>query len=451
MLHKDLPTNKIMISKEKISNWKENYNKKDKILENVISNNSIANLSIVRSKCQSFNPVYNVNVTPHLKVTNQKSSGRCWLFAALNVLRREICNKYKLDNFEFSQSYLFFWDKLERMNYNLECILRTKEENTDSQLVQHLLNDPTCDGGQWDMIVNLVNKYGLVPKSAYQETHHSSNSRELNAILKKKFREYAYNLRITSDSNLKEKYLEETYDILCKFLGVPPDNFEWEFIDKSKSYHKIQNLSPNSFYKEYVNFNLDDYVCLIHDPREEHPFNKIYTVKYLGNVFDGKKVKYLNLSIDRIKELTLQTLKKNEAVWFGCDVGKSLNRDNCAMDLQQTDQLGLLGINFNLDKEQRLKYRDSLMTHAMVFTGANVIENHNCLDDKTKINGWEVENSWSARGPNDGYYYMSDEWFDEYVYEIAINKNLLNQAEIEMLNGDFNKELPPWDPMGALA
>jgi bleomycin hydrolase len=423
------------------------------LIENVISNNSLSNLNNVRSETQNFEAIYNIKVTPHLKVTNQKSSGRCWLFAALNVLRREVCIKYELDNFEFSQNYLFFWDKLERMNYNLECIIRTKSQPVESQIVQHLLNDPTCDGGQWDMVINLINKYGLVPKCVYQESYHSSNSRDLNNVLKKKFREYAFNLRSNDNElELKQQYLFETYQILCKFLGCPPDIFNWEYKDKSKKYHKVNNLTPIKFYNDYVDYNVNDYVCLINDPRIEHPYNKLYSVKYLGNVFDGNKVKYLNLPIERIKELTLDSLKNNKSVWFGCDVGKFLNRDNCAMDLKQINNMELFNVNFNLNKETRLKYKDSLMTHAMVFTGANVEENINSLDEDTKtVNGWEVENSWASRGPNDGYYHMTDEWFNEFVYEVAIHKDKLSQDEQNLLNSDFEKILPPWDPMGALA
>lgn len=444
-----------MISNSNLENWKIQYNtnKTNKVFENVISNNSLSNLSNVREQMQKYEPIYNIKVKPQLKVTNQKSSGRCWLFAALNVLRRDICTKLNLDNFELSQSYLFFWDKLERMNYNLECIIRSSKEAVDSQLVQHLLNDPTCDGGQWDMVANLINKYGLVPKSVYQETHHSSSSRELNNILKRKFREYAFNLRSSKEEVkvLKEKYLEETYQILCKFLGCPPQSFGWEYVDKNKKYNKVCGLTPKEFFNKYIDTDINDYICLINDPREEHPYNRTYTVKYLGNVVDGKRVLYLNLPIERIKELTLKSLKNNKSVWFGCDVGQSLNRDNCAMDLDLTDPLSLFNINFNLNKEQRLKYRDSLMTHAMVFTGANVTEDANCLENQPQINGWEVENSWSSRGPNDGYYHMTDNWFNEFVYEVALPKSMLNENELGILQEGVEKELPPWDPMGALA
>ena len=281
-----------MLNHNKLSTIRSNYenNNKNNLVSNILFSNPLSKLSNLSDKNQTYNPVYNVSVKPHLKVTNQKSSGRCWLFAALNVVRREMCDKYKLDNFEFSQSYLFFYDKLERMNYNLECIIKTKEEDVNSQLVQHLLDDPSCDGGQWDMITNLVNKYGLVPKCAYQESYHSSSSRELNMILKKKFREYAHNLRESKNpSELKDKYISEVYRLLCYFLGKPPTNFDWEYVDKSNNYHKLSNQTPVSFYKNHVPFVFDDYVCLVNDPRKEHPYNKIYTVKYLGNVLDGNK------------------------------------------------------------------------------------------------------------------------------------------------------------------
>ena len=435
---------------EQIKSKYENQNNNE-LITNVLSSNSLSKLSHVTKLKQSYNPVYNISVKPHLKVTNQKSSGRCWLFAALNVVRREMCDKYDLDDFEFSQSYLFFYDKLERMNYNLECIIKTKDQDVNSQIVQHLLSDPTCDGGQWDMITNLVNKYGLVPKCVYQESFHSSNSRELNMVLKKKFREYALNLRESKNPNeLKKVYIEEVYKILCSFLGMPPSNFSWEYIDKKKNYNKITNVTPLSFYRNHVPFDFNNYVCLVNDPRKEHPYHKTYTVQFLGNVLDGNKVKYLNLPIERIKELTLETLKTNKSVWYGCDVGQFLNKSICTMDRNNTNYLGLLGLSFNMNKEQRLRYKDSLMTHAMVITGANTT-NASCLENGEAVNSWEVENSWSKNGPADGYYSMSDDWFNEYVYEVAIHKDMLNDREKEILNQDYHKELNPWDPMGSLA
>ena len=243
--------------------------------------------------------------------------------------------------------------------------------------------------------------------------------------------------------------INEVYDILCKFFGCPPSSFNWEFIDKNKKYHCIQNLTPQSFYSEHVNFNVNDYVCLINDPR--NPYNKLYTVRFLGNVLDGNRVKYLNVPIEKIKQLAVKSIKNNESVWFGCDVGQNLSRDKCAMDFKQVNYLGLFNTKFTLNKEQRLKYRDSLMTHAMVFTGVNIQENNNCLENESVITNWQVENSWASHGPNNGYYSMSDEWFTEFTYEIAINKKYLSKDDIDLLSSEDVTELDPWDPMGALA
>ena len=209
-------------------------------------------------------------------------------------------------------------------------------------------------------------------------------------------------------------------------------------------------MTPVLFYKQMVPFNFDDYVCLVDDPRQEHPYYNTYSVKYLGNVVDGNKVKYLNLPISRIKELTLKTLKNNKSVWYGCDVGQFLNRGTCRMDRSNVSHLDLLGLSFNMNKEQRLNYRDSLMTHAMVISGANTNED-NALETECTVNSWEVENSWSTNGPADGYYSMSDKWFNEYVYEVAIHKDMLNEEEKILLQGDVKEYFDPWDPMGSLA
>jgi len=441
-----------MISHKTLHNLECKFaqNKTNNVLSNVISANPLSKLNNTVSETQKHNPVYNIQVTPRLKVTNQKSSGRCWLFAALNVIRRDMCTKYDLENFEFSQSYLFFWDKLERMNYNLECIINTKNKKIDSRIVFQLLDDPTCDGGQHIMVSNIVNKYGLIPQTMYRESHHSSNSREMNEILKKKFREYAFQLRSSDDPHtLKITFMEEVYGLLCLFLGKPPTNFDWEFYDKKKKYHKFTNLTPLAFYKEHVPFNFDDYVCLVNDPRAENPYNKTYTIQYLNNVLDGKPIKYLNIEMKRMKNLVLSTLKENKVVWFGNDVGAYLNRNMSRMDKDSVCDLDLLGIEFNLNKEQRLNYRDSLMSHAMCIVGANTTSN-NLLNDSETVNFWEIENSWGSRGTEDGYYSMSDVCFDEYLYEVAIHKDKLTDDERKILEEE-PKVLPLWDPFGALA
>lgn len=434
-----------MVDLKDVARWSAAYgaDARNRVMENVVSNNALSTLCAVRAECQKYDPVYNVSVTPKLRVTNQRSSGRCWLFAALNVMRRPVCAKYNLANFEFSQSHLFFWDKLERMNFNLERIADTMNEADDSRIVQHILDDPTCDGGQWDMVVNLIEKYGVVPQSVFKETFHSGNSAGLNAVLKKLFRAAAAGIR-DGDKDARDRCMADTYAILCQFLGEPPSSFDWEYTDKDDKYHCVKNLSPKSFYVKCVDFNTKDYVGIVDDAR--NAYENVYTVEGLGNVVGGEreKISYLNLPIDRLKELTLDALKANEGVWFGCDVGQYFSRVNCSMDAAQFDYMKLLGKGFDLDKEQRMRFRDSLMTHAMVFTGANT-------SDTRGIRSWEVENSWAVAEPMAGYYFMSDAWFTEFVYEVVIKKDRLSAAEQSMLDKPSNGDFPPWDPMGSLA
>lgn len=421
------------------------------MLQNIVSHNSLQDVFVNRSVLQKTEHLYSNQVTPRPKVTNQKSSGRCWLFAALNVIRIPLMVKYNLKEFEFSQSYLFFYDKLERTNYFIESIIDAKKNNhqVDSQMIQHLISSPMGDGGQWDMVANLINKYGLVPKSVYQETRHSSSSREMNAILTRKLREYAKNI-MENDKVSKDQMLGEVYQLLVKFLGTPPTNFDWEYQDKD-GYKIIKNLTPTNFYKEHVDFNVDDYYSVIHDPRNE--YNKLYSVQYLGNVVEGYKVRYLNLDIERIKELSKNMILNNEPVWFGCDVGKENLRSSCLMDNDILAFEEPLGVKFNLTKKEKLIYHESLMTHAMVLTGVNIENQPNsvCQESNQKVTRWEVENSWGDRGPAKGYCMITDKWFDEYVYEVLINKKYFNKQELDTIQKQEFTTFPPWDPLGALA
>ena len=443
-----------LVTTEQINDWEKSRNDSDRILENIISSNSLKSISSNRHSMKSHNHVFSQTVTPRLPITNQKSSGRCWIFAALNVARREMIEKYKLKDFEFSQSYLFFWDKLERFNYNLTCIIETKDEDIESELVRHILNDPISDGGQWDMIVNIVEKYGLVPKTCYQETFHSGRSSEMNNILQKKFRKSAYDLR-QSDNPVQDKQIimQDIYKLLCSFLGTPPSSFEWEYYDSDNNYHKTDTMSPLTFYQTHVPFDFKDYVCVINDPRRNHKYNSLFTVQYLGNVVGGNKVLYLNLEIDKIKSLIVKSLDENKAVWFGCDVGQHLHRTTCAMDLDLINYEPVIGTSLSTTKEQRLLSKESLMTHAMCITGCNKITSgENCENgENDKINKWQVENSWGKSDAADGYYIMTDTWFDEYVYEIAVNKKYLSEEQRQLLASTNITILPPWDPMGSLA
>ncbi len=384
-------------------------------------------------------------------VTNQKRSGRCWMFAALNCMRFQVIKKQNLEDFELSQSYPLFYDKLEKANYFLESILDTLDEPTDGRLIAHLLAAPLNDGGQWDMLCSIVEKYGLVPKTAMPESVSSSATQEMVSYMTEKLREYACVLRkghkagksMEQLKKEKEEMMETVYRMLCISLGKPPKTFTFEYRDKDGNFHREENLTPKAFYEKYVGLRLDDYVSVINAPTEDKPFYRSYTVQYLGNVKEGRPVKYVNLPIEEMKQAAIAQLKDGEPVWFGCDVGKRSFRDGGLMDTGIYDVETLFDTDFPMTKAERLEYGQSLMTHAMVFQGVN-------LDENGKPDRWRVENSWGEEAGKKGYFVMSDRWFDEYNYQVVVNKKYLSSKALEA----YEKEpvrLNPWDPMGSLA
>ena len=379
------------------------------------------------------------------KITNQKSSGRCWLFAGLNTMRYEIMQKLNLKTFELSQNYQMFYDKLEKANYFLESVIKTLDEPLDGRLMSHLLSNPMQDGGQWDMFAALVEKYGCVPKSVMPETYHSSATNDMVHLLTVKLREDALMLRAANDGHqaLKAAMLEEIYRMLVICLGTPPKTFTFEYRDKDKAFHRDTDLTPQAFYKKYVGQEMDDYVSIINAPTADKPYGKTYTVDYLGNVAGGRAIKYLNLPSEELKKLAIAQLKDSQPVWFGCDVGKMLMRKRGIMGMHSFDYEKLLGASFGMDKAQRLDTGESMLTHAMVFLGVNLNENG-------QPNRWKVENSWSDERGQDGYYIMTDEWFDQFNYQVVVNKKYLSKAQLDAYETE-PVVLKPWDPMGSLA
>ncbi len=384
-------------------------------------------------------------------VTNQKQSGRCWLFAAMNVMRARIMKKCNLADFELSQNYLLFWDKLEKSNYFLENILDTLDEPTGSRLLDFLLTSPIGDGGQWDMMANLVAKYGVVPKYAMPESAASSSTRELcrvvtellrgdAAILRKMAAGGADRAALTAE---KEKMLGDVYRVLVICLGEPPRTVDFEVRDKDDNFIRDCGLTPRQFYEKYVDMDLSQYISLINAPTADKPFYHRYTVKMLGNVKEGAPVCYLNLPVDELKAAAIAQMKDGEPVWFGCDVGAYSDRDGGLLDPAGYDFENTLQIKLGMTKAERLDYGQSQMTHAMVFQGVN-------LDDAGKPTRWRVENSWGEDPGQKGYYVMSDAWFDEYMYQVVVNKKYLTGAQRAILDTEVI-ELNPWDPMGSLA
>mmetsp|Transcript_3998 Transcript_3998/g.5989 ORF Transcript_3998/g.5989 Transcript_3998/m.5989 type:complete len:497 (+) Transcript_3998:3-1493(+) len=461
----------------------------NKLVQRAVISHGIDSVAVDKDLLRTIDPLtFSVDNFSY-PVTNQKASGRCWLFAALNLYRTYAIEKMGLKSgkFEFSQNYLFFFDKFERSNYFFEAIIETANLKLDDRLVSHLLDAPLDDGGQWSHFANIVSKYGLIPKQAMGETKSSSATRRMNGILLLQLRQGASQLRTLINDKLggnaqdpavqalKQELLETIYRTLCIHLGTPPSTFEWQWRTSSKEFHRlnpenpesasgsstsdassssssdasssstippIYAVTPQQFAEAYA--PKDEYVCLVHDPRETSPYNATATVKYLGNVVGGKPVLYLNLPIEKIKELTAKALKRGEAVWFGCDVGKQIDRASGVWDanILRYDQVYQCD-RFLADKKTRLLYHMSAMTHAMLFVGVD-------LDNDVPIK-WKVENSWGEDRGNKGYYCMNDSWFDDYVFEVAVKKTDLSDELIKVLEETKPIELPPWDPLGALA
>lgn len=425
-------------------------NPKFAAMENAISHNGLLVSLEKRSAAVENTPVFSLDLTKD-KVSDQKASGRCWMFAALNTFRHKMIANFQLEDFELSQAHTFFWDKYEKSNWFLEQVLATADQELTSRKVKFLLDTPQQDGGQWDMVVSLFEKYGVVPKSVYPESISSSNSRELNQILNKLLRQDAQILRelraegaeSTELQAKKEELFQEVFNFLAMNLGLPPRQFDFAYRDKDNHFHSESGLTPLTFYQKYVDLKLDDYVSIINAPTADKPYGRSYTVEMLGNVVGSKPVRYLNVEMDRLKELAIAQMQAGETVWFGSDVAQSSNRKAGVMAEEMHDFTASMDIRLTQDKAGRLDYSESLMTHAMVLTGVD-------LDENGKAKKWKVENSWGEKVGNKGYFVASDAWMDEYTYQIVVRKEFLTAAELAAYEAE-PLVLAPWDPMGALA
>ena len=425
-------------------------NPKFAAMENAISHNGLLTSLEKRSAAVENTPVFSLDLTKD-KVSDQKASGRCWMFAALNTFRHKMIAGFQLEDFELSQAHTFFWDKYEKSKWFLEQVIATADQELTSRKVKFLLDTPQQDGGQWDMVVSLFEKYGVVPKSVYPESISSSDSRELNQILNKLLRQDAQILRELAAEGAelaelqakKEELLQEVFNFLTMNLGLPPRQFDFSYRDKDNHFHSENDLTPLTFYQKYVDLKLDDYVSIINAPTADKPYGRSYTVEMLGNVVGSKPVRYLNVAMDRLKELAIAQMQAGETVWFGSDVGQSSNRKAGVMAEGMHDFTASMDIRLTQDKAGRLDYSESLMTHAMVLTGVD-------LDENGKAKKWKVENSWGEKVGNKGYFVASDAWMDEYTYQIVVRKEFLTATELAAYEAE-PLVLAPWDPMGALA
>lgn len=443
----------IPLTAEYLRAQEENYlsDKRSAVLRHALAATPLTQVVRSRDDAKSVRPAFSKEIKT-MKATNQKQSGRCWIFAATNVLRELIAKKCRIKEFELSQAYIAFYDRLEKINYALESIIDLIDVDYDDRVLQHVLTTGVGDGGQWDMFVNIVKKYGVCPKSANDETAQSEQTWTSTTLINANIRKFASDARkaykkdgMKAVRKLQQELLEKCYKLLVNSYGVPPKKFDFEYVDTDGKYHIERDLTPQSFFAKYIGSEIDEYVSVINAPTPEGPykFNTSYTIAYLGNVVEGRPIRHLNVSMERLKELIVKQLKDDQVTWFGSDVSNYGDRKEGVWDDRSFDFQSAFDMDYAMDKGEGLKYRFSSMNHAMVITGVNLAEN----DRPTK---WKIENSWGDEAGKKGYYLMSDTWFDRFVYQAAIKKKYLSEEELQA----YEKEpvvLKPWDPMGTLA
>ena len=419
----------------------------DKAIRNAVNANSIKKLTANRDRAAAPDTWFSNKVNSS-GITDQKSSGRCWLFTGTNVIRAQVMARTGMKNFHFSQAYTFFYDQLEKSNLFLQGIIDTREKPLDDKIVEWLFRNPLSDGGQFTGVSDLIEKYGLVPREVMAETYSSDNTNEFSALLKSKLREYGMLLREAAEKDgASEKELERqkvemmktVYRMLVYAYGEPPASFTWAPKIDGKPVGKPKEYTPQSFYKEVcggedLNAN---YVMLMNDP--SRPYNQVYEIDYDRHTYDGHNWLYVNLPVEDIKEMAIASLKDSTMMYFSCDVGKFLNPKDGTLDLDNYDYASLFGTTFGMNKKQRVQSFDSGSTHAMTLMAVD-------LDENGKSKKWMVENSWGADYGYQGHLIMTDEWFDEYMFRVVVNKKYCPQRVLDMLK-QKPVRLPAWDPM----
>lgn len=433
------------ITSEDLSKIKEGYKgtPEEVALRNAISRNDINKLAINLDSQANIDTYFSHKV-PSKGVTDQQSSGRCWLFTGMNVLRAEMIEKYNLGPFEFSQNYNFFWDQLEKSNLFLQGIIDTRKLPADDRKVEWLFKHALGDGGQFTGVSDLIMKYGLVPKEVMPETYSSDNTSRMSMLLNLKLKEFGLELREMKGSaevlkGRKMEMLAFVYRFLVLNLGEPPTEFTWTMYDASGKPVSTKRYTPKSFYDEYIGKDLiNSYVLLMNDPTRE--YYKVYEIEYDRHQYDGENWIYINLPIEDIKEMAIASIKDSTMMYFSCDVGKFYNREKGILDVDYYDYGSLMGTSFGMDKRERILTGASGSSHAMTLMAVD-------LDEDGKPKKWMVENSWGMTGYK-GHLIMTDKWFDEYMFRLVVDKKYVPAKILDLLKMK-PVMLPPWDPMFA--
>jgi bleomycin hydrolase len=417
-------------------------NPANRALMNAISNNDINQLALNRELINANDDVFNISLNVE-GITNQESSGRCWLFAALNLMRPEVKEKYKLKSFEFSEVYLFFWDKLEKANYFLETVIETRDRDIDDRELQDILDDPIPDGGWWNYAVNLIEKYGAVPKDLMPETANSSNSRWINKTLNNLARQDAVELRAMAGQGKKPvmlrqrkmEMMKDIYRLLVFHFGLPPQKFTWRAQDKDG--HLVEKTAtPVEFYRQVVGADLNRFVVLCDYP--SFSYGDHYQLNFCTNMPETPDMHFINLNIERLKKYAALSVEDSVPVWFGADVGWQMERDHGIMAAGIYDYESLFDIQDRMNKADRIRYRVTTPNHAMLFVGADT--------SGGKVLKWRVENSWGSDKGNKGYWTLYDDWIDQYVFTVIIDKKYIADEDLRLFDRK-PKKIPAWDPL----
>lgn len=419
----------------------------EKALRNAISSVSIQQMAVNQENTQAKDTYFSVEVK-NTGISNQKSSGRCWLFTGLNVLRGRAMKNLGTQDFFLSQIYPFFYDQLEKSNLFLQGVIDTRKQDIDDRMVQWLFQNPLSDGGTYTGVADLISKYGVVPQDVMPETYVSNSTNEFCSHLKRKLREFGIQLREKAAAGASEKdlqvmkveQLKTVYHMLVMAYGEPPKTFTWAPRKDGKKIAPKRTYTPQEFYKEYCSNGEDlnaDYVMLMNDP--SRPYNQVYEIDYDRHLYDGHNWLYVNLDIEDLKPMPIASLKDSCQMYFSCDVGKFLDRNVGYLDVKNFDYGSLLGTTFGMNKKQRIQSHDSGSTHAMTLMAVD-------LDENGKPTKWKVENSWGKDSGMNGYLVMTDEWFNEYMFRVVVNKKYCTPEVLELLKKKPVK-LPAWDPM----